>query len=144
MAVFVRDDTGGKRGPRIKKIKKLAGAAMKRLGLKGRELSILLTDNEGIRVLNKAYRKKDKPTDVLSFPMDGDADLLGDIVISIEKAAEQADEFRVSEAEELARLVSHGLLHLIGHDHVKGGRQAKAMRAREEELMSGLKEEGFF
>lgn len=143
MAVSVKVDTGGRKGPHGPMIKKLAGAALKRLGLKGRELSILLTDDEGIRGLNRAYRKKDKPTDVLSFPMD-DADLLGDIVISIERASSQAYAFRVSEKEELARLVSHGLLHLLGHDHVKGGRQAKEMRAREDELMRGLKEEGFF
>lgn len=119
----------------------MAGAALKGLGLKNRELSVLLVGNPRIRELNRAYRGIDRPTDVLSFPMDDEL-LLGDIVISVDKAAEQAERFGVTLEEEFARLMVHGLLHLIGYDHVKGGRQAGKMRAKEAELMGLLREEG--
>lgn len=108
------------------------------MGYEDRELSILLTGNEEMRVLNRDYRGKDSPTDVLSFPMDDDC-LLGDIVISTEKAAAQAIEFGVTVDEEMARLLVHGILHLAGYDHVKGGRQAKKMKEKEEELMGVIR-----
>jgi len=123
------------------KIKKMAETALKGLGFDDCELSVLLTGNSEVRELNREYRGKDKPTDVLSFPM-GDSYLLGDIVISIEKAASQANEFGVSFDEEMARLLVHGLLHLAGYDHVKGGRQARKMKDKEEELMGALRAGG--
>lgn len=119
----------------------MAETALRGLGFEDRELSILLTDNDEIRELNREYRGKDKPTDVLSFPMDDEC-MLGDIVISIEKAVSQAGEFGVSFDEEMARLLVHGLLHLAGYDHVKGGRQAKKMKEKEEELMGVLRQGG--
>ncbi|MBI1913018.1 MAG: rRNA maturation RNase YbeY [Deltaproteobacteria bacterium] len=140
MKVLVQDETKTKKGSLIKKI---AGSALKDLGFKGREVSVLITDDDRIQELNKTYRNKNKPTDVLSFPMD-DEQLLGDIVISMDTAKAQAESFKVSLDEELSRLLVHGLLHLLGYDHVKGGHQAKKMRAKEDELMSGLKEKGFF
>lgn len=111
------------------------------MGFEDRELSVLLTRNSEIRELNREYRGKDKPTDVLSFPME-DPCLLGDIVISTEKAACQAEEFGVTFDEEMARLLVHGLLHLAGYDHVRGGRQAKKMKDKEEELMGLLRDGG--
>lgn len=112
------------------------------MGYGDSELSVLITGNEEIRALNKEYRKIDKATDVLSFPME-DPEMLGDIVISYEKTLSQAKEFKVTADEELGRLLVHGLLHLIGYDHVKGGRQAKEMREKEAEVMGRLKEKGF-
>ena len=108
------------------------------MGFEDKELSVLLTGNQEIRELNREYRGKDKPTDVLSFPM-GDDYLLGDIVISTEKAASQAEEFGVTFDEEMGRLLVHGILHLAGYDHVRGGRQAKKMKDKEEELMGLLR-----
>lgn len=122
-------------------IKKMAEAALEGLGFDDCELSVLLTDDKGIRELNSEYRGKDKPTDVLSFPM-GDPYMLGDVVISMERARAQAVEFGVSEGEELARLMVHGILHLLGHDHVKGGRQASKMKESEKALLGLLKEKG--
>lgn len=119
----------------------MAETALEGLGCKGRELSILLTDDEGIRALNRDYRGKDKPTDVLSFPMD-DESMLGDVVISMERAREQAVLFKVSEDEELSRLLVHGILHLLGHDHVKGGRQAARMREAEAALINIIRKKG--
>lgn len=113
------------------------------MGFKDCEVSILLTVDEEIKELNRQYRKINKPTDVLSFPME-DGYLLGDIVISMDTAEEQAKEFEVSLEEEASRLLIHGLLHLLGYDHVKGGAQAKKMRAKEEELMILLEEKGLF
>ncbi len=107
------------------------------------ELSLLLTDNDTIRELNANYRGKDRPTDVLSFPMD-DPVLMGDVVISLETTAAQAGSYGVTRDEELSRLLVHGILHLLGYDHVNGGRQAAKMKRRETELMALLKEEGFF
>lgn len=79
-------------------------------------LELLLTDNATIQELNKTYRKKDKPTDVLSFPFD-ESENLGQIVISVERAQTQADEIGQSLEEELIFLFTHGVLHLLGYDH---------------------------
>lgn len=109
------------------------------MGYGDAELSVLVTGNDEIRALNKQYRKIDKATDVLSFPMD-DERMLGDIAISYEKTLSQAKEFRVTADEELGRLLVHGLLHLLGYDHVKGGRQAKEMREKEGKILAILME----
>lgn len=86
------------------------------------EISLAFVDNAYIHELNKNYRDKDKPTDVLSFPMDDINNeqpyvLLGDIIISLEKAKEQAEEYGHSFEREMAFLTVHGVLHLLGHDH---------------------------
>ena len=140
MNILVAKETGA-RGAAIGKIRRMAGAALKGLGVKNRELSVLLVGNPRIRELNRDYRGMDKPTDVLSFPMD-DEHMLGDIVISVDKAGEQAERFGVTFEEEMARLMVHGLLHLLGYDHVNGGGQARKMKAKEEELMGVLREKG--
>lgn len=119
----------------------MAGTALKGLGYNDCEVSVLLTDDEGIRELNRKYRGKDKPTDVLSFPLN-DPYMLGDVVISVEMARSQALSYGVGEAEEMARLLTHGILHLIGYEHVNGGRQARKMTDRETELMGLLKKNG--
>lgn len=115
----------------------MAETALKGLGCLDCELSVLLTDDAGIRGLNKKYRNKDKTTDVLSFPLN-DPYMLGDVVISVERARAQAGSFEVTEDMEVGRLLVHGILHLVGYDHVKGGRQAKRMRDKEEGLMALL------
>ncbi|MCI5755828.1 MAG: rRNA maturation RNase YbeY, partial [Firmicutes bacterium] len=86
------------------------------------EVSVTFTDNEGIHALNREYRNVDRPTDVLSFPLsdgedydtDGDAVLLGDIVISLERAQTQAEEYGHSFEREVAFLTVHSMLHLLG------------------------------
>lgn len=119
------------------KIKKLVAAAMKLMECTSGEVSILLTDDANIRKLNKKFRAIDKATDVLSFPMDDK--ILGDVAISLEKTAVQAKRFRVTFEKEFARLLTHGLAHLLGHDHVRGGSQAKKMRSVEKSVLNGLK-----
>ena len=119
------------------------------------EVSVLLTDNEGIHELNRDYRGVDRPTDVLSFPANEltpgefdaemcDIDLetgrafLGDMAISLEKCAAQAEEYGHSFERELMYLTVHSTLHLLGYDHVDEAEMKRQMRAREELIMSGL------
>ena len=100
------------------------------------EISLVFTDDKEIRGLNAKYRDKDKPTDVLSFPLTArhpsKISALGDVVISLQTTRKQARAYGVSPAEELARLLIHGILHLLGHDHA-GVSKAKAARMRREE-----------
>lgn len=119
----------------------MAETVLKGLGYSDCEVSVFLTGDSGIRELNRKYRNKDRPTDVLSFPMN-DPYMLGDVVISVERAVAQAESFEVTVDEELGRLVTHGILHLVGYDHVNGGHQARKMRERETELMGVLKKSG--
>ena len=111
------------------------------------EVSVTFTDNEGIHELNKKYRALDNPTDVLSFPLfdyDGTGEEppvdeilnnLGDIVISLERAREQAEEFGHSYKRETAFLCVHSMLHLLGYDHEKSEEDDRDMRSRQTEIM---------
>src|SRR5690606_20572959 len=103
-------------------VRALADAMLRSLNLSDAELSILLTDDAGIQVLNRRHRDKDKPTDVLSFPLDEDEDddaigprLLGDVVISIDTAERQALGRKRPLVEEVRFLLAHGILHLVGY-----------------------------
>jgi probable rRNA maturation factor len=114
------------------------------------EVSVTFTDNEGIHELNKKFRGVDKPTDVLSFPLfdyEGESEEppideiinnLGDIVISLEKAQEQAEEYGHSFERETAFLCVHSMLHLLGYDHVNGGIESVRMREKEETVLTKL------
>lgn len=107
------------------------------------EVSVTFTDNEGIHALNHEYRNVDRPTDVLSFPLsdgedydtDGDAVLLGDIVISLERAQTQAEEYGHSFEREVAFLTVHSMLHLLGYDHETSPEDERDMFARQDEIL---------
>lgn len=111
-------------------------------------LSVILTDPEHIKEINKEYRNIDKPTDVLSFPMFEKNELenvsfeneevLGDIIISIEKVKEQAIEFGHGFERELAYMVVHGFYHLMGYDHIDENDKV-LMREKEEYILNNLK-----
>ncbi len=125
------------------------------------EISVLLTDDEGIHALNREFRKVDKATDVLSFPANefkaGEFDpeiaeqnpktgrvMLGDMAISLEHAVEQGREFGHGTKRELQYLTVHSVLHLLGYDHVDEGDEKRVMRSREKEIMAhieGVREE---
>ena len=113
----------------------------------GSELSIALVDDAGIRALNARWRGRDRATDVLAFSLEEGrhaerrGPLLGDVVIGLETAARQARARRRSLDDELARLLVHGALHLIGHDHVRAG-EARRMRAEERRILRALREPG--
>ena len=112
------------------------------------EVSVTLVNNKQIKELNNIYRSKDAVTDVLSFPMgengkyDTDpatgAKILGDIVISMETAVEQAERFGHSLQREVGYLTAHSMLHLLGYDHEDNGLQRIRMREKEEKVMTQL------
>lgn len=112
------------------------------------EVNVTFSDNEQIRELNRQFRNKDKSTDVLSFPLgeDGVFDLnpetgclqLGDIVISMETAIEQANTYGHTLEREVAFLTVHSMLHLLGYDHEQGGLEEMEMRAMEEQVLESL------
>jgi probable rRNA maturation factor len=106
----------------------------------GGDLSIVFADDEFVRELNRAYRKVDRTTDVLAFAMrdvvapgelalvEGPDGVLGDVVISVDRAAVQARRFRRTVEHELLKLVAHGVLHLLGHDHESAGERREMRR----------------
>ncbi len=105
------------------------------------EVSVLFVNDAGMRRLNHLYRGIDRTTDVLSFPLISEKPalysrhlLLGDIVISLPQAKRQAEEYGAGFNRELARLLVHGLLHLLGYDHEKSSYRAAKMRRLEAEL----------
>lgn len=126
------------------------------------QVTVTITDDEGIRKYNNEFRKIDKATDVLSFPLNDfyrsvpGEDMtelmdpitcevpLGDMIISVERAREQAKEYGHGMARECAYLTVHSMLHLLGYDHVDEGEEKAAMREKEEEILAvlGLSRQG--
>lgn len=114
------------------------------------QVSVTLTDDDGIRELNARFRGIDAPTDVLSFPLfdyEGETDeppidemenMLGDIVLNLERARAQAEEFGHSFEREAAFLTVHSMLHLLGYDHETGERDEADMRARQRDIMEQM------
>lgn len=125
------------------------------------EVSVLLTDDEGIHALNREFRQVDRATDVLSFPANeltaGEFDpdscevnpktgriVLGDMALSIEHAVAQGKEFGHGTKREIQYLTVHSMLHLLGYDHMDEGEEKRQMRCREKEIMAlleGVKED---
>lgn len=117
---------------------------LRALGMPDAELSILLCDDPTIHALNRTHRRKNKPTDVLAFamregrPMPGESGLLGDVVISLDTAARQAEELGRSLWDEVSWLLAHGLLHLVGYDH-RTAAEERRMNARADMLIAAAK-----
>ena len=111
------------------------------MGYEGFEISLLFTDDDGIRALNSTYRGLDKPTNVLSFSMlEGETkapftELLGDVVISVETAETEALEAGIHTEERLSQLLVHGILHLAGFDHEPGEAAFRVMEDKSRELL---------
>ncbi|MFQ5508793.1 MAG: rRNA maturation RNase YbeY [Leptospirillia bacterium] len=136
------------------RLSRLAEACLAELGIGDAELSVLLVNDRAMRTMNRQFRHIDQTTDVLSFPLhDGDPaslegrmtttagepqPLLGDVVISVERAYLQAAQFEVTPDEELALLLVHGVLHLSGHDHEQGPDEAVRMRTAEQNMLTVL------
>lgn len=138
-----------------RQIENTISAALEAQGVPlGCEISVMLTDDEGIRAINRSMRGLDQPTDVLSFPMfdmpagsipsvgwtDPDTGLLplGDMCISLERAKAQAAEYGHSLEREVCYLVVHSVLHLLGYDHTDEGPQKALMRQREEAILGSM------
>ena len=107
------------------------------------EISVTLTDDAGIHIINRENRQVDRPTDVLSFPI-GEEDydtgclFLGDMILSLERAEAQGEEYGGGYAHEVQYLTVHSVLHLLGYDHLDEGEEKAKMRAREKAIMKEL------
>jgi len=134
----------------LKRCRRFAAKVLKARGINRWELSLLITDDPTIRELNRRYRGVDSPTDVLSFSQGLAEGRLnarstyrpaGDIVISVDTMARNAGERRISEEEELKRLLVHGILHLEGMDHPD---EQSEMITKQESILIRLKKEKIF
>jgi probable rRNA maturation factor len=128
--VWRRRPAGRLTGP----LRRLGLEALDRLGIDGAEVGVLLTDDAAVRILNRRWRGKDSPTDVLSFPSgdrlpDGGI-YLGDVAISLDTAGRQALEGGRPLLAELQALLLHAILHLCGHDHETDSGEMAALEAR--------------
>lgn len=153
LLIDLTDTTGRLGDAQRKDIEKLLEFAAEEEGIEpDAEVSVTIVTNHEIQQINKQYREKDSPTDVISFAMEEEGEgeieivgadtppMLGDIIISIEKAYEQAEEYGHSVERELGFLVIHGFLHLLGFDHMTKEQEAE-MFAKQKELLNryGLK-----
>ena len=133
-------------------IKKAAALTLRAEGVEKAIISVMLTDDEGIRRVNREFRGVDRATDVLSFPLnelvpgafdpaecetdpENGAVLLGDMMISVPRCEEQGRDFGHGYEREIQYLTVHSVLHLLGYDHLDEGKMKKQMRAREKEIM---------
>lgn len=130
----------------LSEILRAADVVGKLYGCENSELSVTLTDNKNIHALNKKYRNIDSPTDVLSFAfreseepqiLNAEVEILGDIIISLERAKMQAEEFGHSYLREIIFLEVHGLLHLLGYDHIEENDRAE-MESEQKFIMEKL------
>ena len=141
--LFTRRRRAGARGGDARVVKRAVLATLAAEAAEAREVSVLLTDDAEIHGLNRDFRGFDKPTDVLAFALDeadgGAVDpSLGDVVISVERAAAQAESRRVTLASELELLAVHGTLHLLGYDH-EAPEDARVMRNRTRAVRRALR-----
>ncbi|MGE4518504.1 MAG: rRNA maturation RNase YbeY [Desulfobacteraceae bacterium] len=117
------------------------------MGCENCEISIVITDDSDIREINSSYRNIDRPTNVLSFPMDDEnmiipgIRILGDLVISEDTAQREADSAGITLDQRLSQLLVHGILHLFGYDHETGDEDEKKMTQKSIELMALLEKD---
>ncbi len=139
MTVLVRSELA-RGASAARRLRAKGRAYLAALGRPEAELSILVTGDAGIRRLNREWRGKDEATDVLSFPLSdppGVSPLLGDVVISVDTAARRGGGDARAVGRELDRYLAHGILHLLGFDHVRRA-DAAVMAEREEELVRAV------
>jgi probable rRNA maturation factor len=140
MRVRLRVEHGPHKGLATREVRRRAGALAEALSLGEAELSIVLTNDDAIHALNRDYRQKDRPTDVLAFAMregelgDIGLDLLGDVIISVDTARRQAAKAGHDVLAEVTMLLTHGVLHLLGWDHETAAKD-RAMRAETARLV---------
>ncbi len=143
--IYYRNDVRGS-GVNARALIAAAKKLLTAVGQSGASLSVSLVSDAAIRELNREHRGKDVATDVLSFSIDGDASgtsptvperMLGDVVISVDTARRQASDYDASLQNELYRLLIHGLLHVLGHDHERAG-ERRAMEREERRLADAI------
>lgn len=136
MSIYLRNEVKAS-GVNARRLKQDARKLLGAVGEESSTLSISLVDDREIAILNRDHRGKDKPTDVLSFPLDPSEEaperLLGDIVISVDTAKRQAAEYDALLQNEVNRLLIHGILHVLGYDHEELA-QRRTMEAEERRL----------
>ena len=125
-------------------VRRAALEILRKEGASGARVNVVLASDAVLGDLNSRYLGREGPTDVLAFPMGGDeyatqsASITGEVYVSLDRAEQQALEFKVSFAQEVARLVIHGMLHLCGYDH-QDAQEARLMRAREENFLESAR-----
>ena len=121
-----------------KRLRKITEDLLAFLGLRDRDLSILLVDNKKIAAFNNQFFGRNGPTNVISFSYGNGfpGELMGDLIISVERAREEAGRASISFYERVLSLVIHGILHVLGFDHEQGGNEARRMRYREKRLLT--------
>jgi len=129
-----------------RRLKQVALAVLQLTEQQDAELSLAMIGNAAMQELNARYRHKNYPTDVLSFPaarnLPTEAPLLGDVIISVEKAAEQAKQRRRTLDQEMATLLIHGIVHLLGYDHERSAKDARVMTRIEKKIAQQLCDRG--
>ncbi|MEN8133927.1 MAG: pyridoxine 5'-phosphate synthase [Thermodesulfobacteriota bacterium] len=146
MPVLIRSEAANSTPLSLNQIEKIGIKLLAQYGMEAAELSILLLNDERMAELNRDYRKKKEPTNVLSFPMsddDGPPDqiILGDIVISVDTAQREARQKDVSCHQRISRLLVHGFVHLLGYDHERSEAEARKMLNEENKIMDNLKQQ---
>lgn len=146
MTVLLTDDYGDDHISTAQ-LEQQAATLLKLAGTERYEISILITDDTAIQEINKTWRDKDKATNVLSFPMEDAEDsphpMLGDIIISIDTARHEAVEKKQSLQAYLCRLLVHGFVHLLGHDHEESDQAYTEMLALEHFYLQKLNQENY-
>lgn len=130
-------------------LRKVAERILNALGYPDSELSVVITGDRGIRRVNRDYLDKDRPTNVISFAMNEgefggmNPGMLGDVIISADTAAREAEEGGIPFWSRLCFLMLHGILHIVGYDHERSGEvEARRMEAKEREIFALLEREG--
>jgi len=145
MPVEITRTGAGRKFP-SRALKKIAQAVLDLVGQAGAELSLALIGNTEMQKLNAKYRHKDYPTDVLSFPIEETLPaahrVLGDVIISVQMARQQARERGRTTDEEMVTLLVHGIVHLLGYDHERSAKDARAMKRLENKIYRQLCEQG--
>lgn len=144
MPVLIRSEANNSTPVNLNQLESMGRRLLALYGLERSELSILLIDDERMAELNRDYRKKLGPTNVLSFPMPGGHEtsgpaLLGDIVVSVDTALREAGQKKVSCHQRIRRLLVHGFVHLLGYDHERSDYEAETMLNEENKIMDNLK-----
>lgn len=145
MTVLIKNTQGLLKLDR-RRLRSIAEELLAYSGLQGRDLNILLTDNKGIARLNKKCFGRDKATNVISFSyLDGfPNESVGDIIISVEQAKMEADKGAIPFYARLCALMVHGLVHILGYDHERGGKEARRMKYRERKLTDHVAQLGAY
>lgn len=120
-------------------VRRAARAALRDQGVEAGELSITILDDVGMAALNRQWKGREGPTDVLAFPLhSGDDPVVGDVYVGLERAADQAHEVGETVERELGRLAIHGTLHVLGWEHPEEGRESSEMWEQQERILEAL------